>query len=155
MNRENGIRYFIEHQLTRNWFFQDGLQFTSVLTERREIYPAMVRQVYQENGAECPFTDDMFTIAALHLEGDVFCLSIRMPEPEQEGDCLQILMIYTGSFSRRAYYTIEYGESLFSGQKLTWCCEWSEEGEHRSWGQCSPEPLECLRKCCELFCEKE
>lgn len=154
MSRESGIRYFIEHQLTRNWFFQEGQTFTAVLAERSDVYPAMVRHVYRENGIDCPYTDDMFHIAALHLEGDVYCISIVMPEPEQEGDCRQIMMMYREDFSRRSYYTIEYGESMLSDQKLSWCCEWSEEGEHLNYGQCTPDPLECIRKCYDIFLEK-
>lgn len=155
MSREEGIRYFIEHQLTRDWFFKEGRQFTAVLAEKGDIYPALVRQVYHENGIECPYTDDMFAVVPLHLKDDIYCLSIVMPQPEREGDCLQILMIFDGEFSRRAYFTIEYGESIVSDQKLTWCCEWNEQNEHLNHGQCTPDPLECIRKCYDIFTGSE
>ena len=94
MSKEKEIRYFIEHQLVRKWFFEEGKQFTGTLAEHNEIFPRMVRQIFYENGCEYPYTDDQFTVAALHLEGDIYCISIGMPEPEYEGECHQILMIF-------------------------------------------------------------
>ena len=103
MSKEKEIRYFIEHQLVRKWFFEEGKQFTGTLAEHNEIFPRMVRQIFYENGCEYPYTDDQFTVAALHLEGDIYCISIGMPEPEYEGECHQILMIFDRSFSSQAY----------------------------------------------------
>ena len=84
MSKEKEIRYFIEHQLVRKWFFEEGKQFTGTLAEHNEIFPRMVRQIFYENGCEYLYTDDQFTVAALHLEGDIYCISIGMPEPEYE-----------------------------------------------------------------------
>ncbi|MBE6129113.1 MAG: hypothetical protein E7185_07545 [Erysipelotrichaceae bacterium] len=151
MSKEKEIRYFIEHQLVRKWFFEEGKQFTGTLAEHNEIFPRMVRQIFYENGCEYPYTDDQFTVAALHLEGDIYCISIGMPEPEYEGECHQILMIFDRSFSSQAYFTIEYGQSLIEDQTLRYCCEWTEKGEHLNYGQCSEDTLECIRQCVQIY----
>lgn len=154
MQNETNIRYFIEHQLTRDWFFQDGEQFVSVLIERGELYPQMVRRVYEDNHQEYPFTDDQFAVHGLHVKGDVYCVFIKMPEPEAEADCLYILMFFDRAFEKTAYYTVENSVSLFFGQTLTYLCEWTKEGEHRNYMQCSDDPAACLEQCRKLYFEE-
>lgn len=155
MSTENRIRYYIEHILTRSWFFEEGEQFASFLGEQGHVYPQMVRRIYEKNEVEFPYEDDDFAVRMIKVAEDIYCICIMMPEPEKETDCLYIMMFFDENFSRRAYFTIERGFSLFEGQQLTYCCEWKEDGEHLSYGQCSDDIVECLQRCAEVFLAEE
>jgi hypothetical protein len=58
------------------------------------------------------------------------------------------------AFEKTAYYTVENSVSLFFGQTLTYLCEWTKEGEHRNYMQCSDDPAACLEQCRKLYFEE-
>ena len=151
---ENNIRYFIETELIRKWFFEEGDKFIPKILEDDDTFGKLVRKVYDRSDTEFPYKEEDYSVEKINIDDDHAGVLLHLPEAKNECDCLYIIILFDMRLEDKAYFTVEKGFSMFEGQTITYLGEWTADGEHKNYGQCSDQPDEIIPQCIEIFLGK-
>ena len=142
------IRYFFEHQLLPRAFFEDRALLITVLVKEKDFLYKMVQEVFEKEGAECPYRPEEFRAEPLKISKDVLLLKLTYPEPESEPLCYGSYLLFDTAFENPAFFCLERGARR---DEMPFLCRWDESGNHLNYGRCSTEHGEALARCLELY----
>lgn len=141
------VRYSFEHEILCYLFLED-FKYIEMLKERKEeMLMDVMNQISDREEIENPFEIDEFEIETENYQ-DYEMIRIKMPEPVQENNCLEIVPVIKEDKVR--YFTVEIGET----SEILFICEWTldEEGNrvHHNYKVIkagSGDYMEEIRKC--------
>ena len=102
--------------------------------------------MHEEQGLECPYTEDQFNVEAVKLSKDISLLIITFPEPEQGPLCYKSYLFFDEDFGRSMYFCIEK-----NSENVPTVCAWNQNGEHAEYMACSFEDSDDFVKCSTIF----
>lgn len=145
-----GARYYFEHKILKNMFFEDPEGIIETLTDGgAEFVYDNFRQRCERRNIECPCKKEDFKVFPKTVE-DREIVRIIMPLPRKEYDCFEIYLV-TGRIEFEDdedpmvfpyFFTIERGKT----SKDRYLCEWDENGEHYDHGECTASANETLNE---------
>lgn len=141
------VRYCFEHEILCYLFLEDFKCIEMLKERKEEMLMDVMNQISDREEIENPFEIDEFEIETENYQ-DYEMIRIKMPEPVQENNCLEIVPVIKGNKVR--YFTVEIGET----SEILFICEWTldEEGNrvHHNYKVIkagSGDYMEEIRKC--------
>lgn len=141
------VRYCFEHEILCYLFLEDFKCIEMLKERKEEMLMDVMNQISDREEIENPFEIDEFEIETENYQ-DYEMIRIKMPEPVQENNCLEIVPVIKGNKVR--YFTVEIGEI----NEILFICEWTldEEGNrvHHNYKVIkagSGDYMEEIRKC--------
>lgn len=150
----NDARFYFEHGILKDMFFEDPTALMEVLTEADEdVLYDNFRQRCERRNIEFTYKKEDFKIYPKTVDGKDI-VRIVMPLPKKENDCFEINLVTsryefdddTEDLITPYYFTVERGHS----SKIRYLCEWDENGDHYNHGECSASISETLKAILEL-----
>ena len=123
------VRYYFEHRLMRDLFYEDPDQFLGFIVESGvfALWTNFTTQLpYDITYQETDFGQDIVA----QTENSVI-IRCCLPMPEDSPLCKRVYFFWNLETDQKAYYTIEYDN--FMGEAW-FLCGWTEDGTHMDWG---------------------
>ncbi len=119
------VRYYFEHVMLRDYFFQGCGILISYL--RRNGPGLMLEDLAYKNGCVSDYDESEFGVREFTREDGTEVLLLLMPKPEKTPLCARIYMCSNPESGAAGYFTVEYDDFLGEG----WClCEWKDSKTH-------------------------
>ena len=153
-SQRHQIRYFFEHKLLPQLFFEDKGKFVNAVLGDEGLLFRALDGIFQKEGLDNPYSSDQLEASVETIAGDISILIIRYPDPEEEPLCYCSFLFFDAKFKNLGFYSLERGGDL-SGDGIPFICSWSEEGDHINHGNCLLDEHEALLKCADIYMEKK
>ena len=125
----HNARYFFEHNMLPNEFFQNTEQLVSFL-KKNGIY-TLWQNFANSNGFDPFFSEEEFGFQELPQEDGADILLLTLPMPDRSPLCCRIYLCLNPQGEAAGYYTIEYDN--YFGDKW-FMCSWEKDGKHMDYG---------------------
>ena len=146
------IRYFLEHRLLRDFYFEDPEYFAKTLLEVKDSVFRLLDVQYKEHGKANPYSPDQFSISVVGLSDGVRALKIQMPQPDESTLCRRIYAFYGGTDDEKAgYFCIENNEH--ERKCGPFLCRWLPGGIHLNYGPAHRTQEQEFLECAENYRE--
>lgn len=148
MEQFEGLRYYFEHRLLPNWFYEK----TEVLIERLEeggehfLYGGM-SVLCEESGAVMKYTREQYKIYRCNIEKEYTMIRIEMPRPEGEPMCYEVYLVFSDDYQSKKYFTVEMGSSV----QERFLCSWDQNQSHCNYGVVYEDTDRTERKIADIF----
>lgn len=107
------IRYFFEHGLLHQAYFDNKLDFIHEIKSGKGKYLyGIFKEVCLENDVKARYKEKDFKVEEIQSEKGYEILRIVMPEPECESLCYEINMMYQSQTDKYLYFILEKGENF-------------------------------------------
>lgn len=146
------IRYMFEHRLLPHWFFEKKFAFVGMLHQDKGILYRIINDIFEKEGAENPYTVDMFGASLSKITDQAMTVKISFPEPEEEPLCYCSYLFFDEKFEKTGYFCIEKGNT--EGGMCPFVCSWTEDGNHRNHGQCGLKNDGDFLRCADIYMEE-
>jgi len=146
------VRYFFEHRLLPNWFYENKEQFIGMVLSDKGILFRVISDIFKKEGVENPYTEDDFKTEAAKIADGIMMLKIKFPEPEDEPLCYSAFMFFDEKFESMDYFCIEKGNVL--GEMKPFVCSWGPDGSQNNHGNCTTEENDDFQRCADVFINK-
>ena len=112
-------RYVFEHIMIPYLLDRRGERLVSslIMGGGASLYN-LCRSAYESSGEEFDKKTGDFSADAARLDEKTVALTLKMPEPEEDGDCERIYILSDGSPFKASFFTVERsdGKLLLCGQ---------------------------------------
>ena len=147
MNRHDS-RYFFEHKLLPEWFFENKDEFIGFLLSDKTILFEMIDDIFTQQKVSNPYKKEDFDVQPSKVTDEVKMLKIIFPEPEEEPLCYCSYIFFDDDLEKISYFCIEKGNE--KSDNLPFVCSWTEDHMHLNHGNTTFEEYNDFLRCAEL-----
>jgi len=140
------IRYYFEHQLLPQLFYEDKGRFIGKLIEEPEVIFQILDVIYTKYEEENPYSEDAYAISFHQISDEAMAIELDYPEPELEPLCYRCYMIFDMNLKKTRFFTIERASDTLDEPFV---CSWDEKGGHYTHGGCNLDDV--LESCLEVY----
>lgn len=137
------VRKTFEHGILPGGFYRDRKNFIGMILHKKEVVFEILRDMYIEQGLECPYSSADFSVFSAKLSDDVSMLKLSFPEPEEVPLCYCSYLFFDKDFEKIMFCTVEKGENT----SYPVAGVWTEQGDHISLGNCLTDDKDDFRIC--------
>lgn len=156
------LRYYFEHELLPQYYFEDTVPFLGEIYEAyredarssRNLLFEMISEMATRQEIAFPYSQEQYKAEIVGVNEDELMIRISLPEPEDVMLCYAIYLLFSmEDFSKKRYFTIELLERKWL--RKSYClCERKEDGFHCNYGIVSNNVKKREEKIINLFKEK-
>lgn len=128
-------RYYMEHQLLPELFFEDKSDFIdAILDEDRNLLYEFMIKVCEEENISCPYKEEQYKVDFYKISETEYMIKATFPLPEDTPLCSKVYFMFDECFDNLKYYTIERNQ-IKGKKRIYYLCGWDEEHNHLNYGQ--------------------
>lgn len=148
MEQFDELRYYFEHRMLPNWFYEktEGL-IERLMEEGSNFLNGAMRLLCEEVGQEMKYTGEQYKVYRCKTEEEYTMICIEMPEPEVEPLCHQVYLVFSDDYQSKRYFTVERGSSL----QERFLCSWDQNQSHGNYGETYEDISRTEKKIAEIF----
>ena len=104
MDNLHGVRYFFEHRLLPQWFFEEKEQFVGMILHDKKVLYEVIYNIFTDKKVENPYKEEDFDVKASKITDDVIMAKIIFPEPETEPLCYCSYIFFDEAFEKMSEF---------------------------------------------------